>query len=46
MAAAGPKVKAVVADACGYEDFEALNSAVAETASRAVAEIDTFVSRG
>ena len=46
VAAAGPKVKAVVADACGYEDFEALSSAVAETASRAVAEIDTLVSRG
>ena len=46
VAAAGPKVKAVVANACGYEDFEALRSAVAEMAPRAVAEIETRVSRG
>ena len=46
MAAAGPKVKAVVAEACGYEDFAALSSAVVETASRATAEIDALVSRG
>ena len=46
LAAAGPKVKAVVANACGYEDFEALRSTVAELAPRAVAEIETRVSRG
>ena len=46
VVAAGPKVRAVVADACGYEDFYALSSAVAETASRAAAEIETLVSRG
>ena len=46
VAAAGPKVKALVASACGYEDFEALSSAVDETAARAVAEIDTLVTGG
>ena len=43
--AAGPKVKALVATACGHEDFDALNTAVAETASRAAARIDTLLSR-
>ncbi|MCE2493739.1 MAG: fatty acid desaturase [Alphaproteobacteria bacterium] len=43
--AAGPKVRALVANACGYADFDALNSAVAETASRAAARIDTLLSR-
>ena len=42
-AAAGPKVKALVAGACGQEDFDALDRAVAETASLAAAEIDTLV---
>ena len=46
VAEAGPKVRAVVAAACGYEDFETLSSAVAETASRAAAEIDTLLVRG
>ena len=46
VASAGPKVKAVVAEACGYEDFDALSAAVVETASLAAAEIDTLVSRG
>ena len=46
VAAAGPKVKAVVAEACGHEDFDALSAAVVETASLAAAEIDTLVSRG
>ncbi len=44
-AAAGPRVKSLVARACGHENFEALNSAVAETASRAAARIDTLLSR-
>ena len=41
--AAGPKIKSLVANACGHEDFDALRSAVAETASRAAAEIDPLV---
>ena len=44
-AAAGPKVRALVANACGHEDFDALKAAVAETASRAAARIDTLPSR-
>ena len=43
--AAGPKVRALVANACGREDFEALEAAVAETASVAAAQIDTLRSR-
>ena len=43
--AARPKVKTLVANACGHEDFDALESAVAETASRAAAEIDTLLAR-
>ncbi len=44
-AAAGPKVRSLVANACGHEGFDALESAVAETASRAAARIDTLLSR-
>ena len=44
-AAAGPKVKVLLANACGQEDFDALTSAVAETASRAAERIDTLVPR-
>ena len=44
-AAAGPKVKSLVAKACGHEDFDALTSAVTETASRTAAEVDTLLSR-
>ena len=40
--AAGPKVKSLVANACGQEDFDALESVVTETASRAASEIDTL----
>ena len=43
LAAAGTKVKALVATACGYEDFEVLSTAVRDTASRAAAEIDRLV---
>ena len=43
--AAGPKVKSLVASACGHEDFAALESAVADIASRAAAEIDALPSR-
>ena len=45
VAAAGPKAKSLVAIACGHEDFDALETAVAETASRAAAEIDTLLAR-
>ncbi len=45
LTAAGPKVKSLVASACRHEDFDALESAVTETASRAAAQIDTLVSR-
>ena len=41
--AAHPKVKSLIASACGHEDFEALSSVVCETASRAAAEIDALV---
>ena len=43
--AVGPKVKSLLANACGQEDFDALTSAVAETASRAAVRIDTLVPR-
>ena len=42
---AGLKVKSLVARACGHEDFDALSSELAETASRAAAEIDTLIKR-
>ncbi len=44
-AAARPRVQSLVASACGHEDFDALKAAVAETASRAAAEIDALLSR-
>ena len=44
-ARAGPKVRSFVSNACGHADFDALASAVTETASRAAAQIDTFRSR-
>ncbi len=44
-AAAGPKVKSLVANACGQEDFDALKSAVTETASIAAAQIDRLSQR-
>ncbi len=40
--AAGPKVRSLVAIACGQEDFDALTSVVVETASRAASRIDTL----
>ena len=43
--AAGSMVRSRIAGACGHEDFAALESAVAETASRAAAEIDTLLTR-
>ena len=43
--AAGPKVRTLVANACGYEDYDALASAVAETASSAAAGVDALLSR-
>ena len=44
-AEARPRVRSLVASACGHEDFDALTSAVSETASRAAARIDTLLSR-
>ena len=44
-AAAGPRVRSLVANACGHEDFDALKSAVAETASSASDRIDTLLAR-
>ena len=43
-AEARPRVRSLVANACGHEDFGALASAVSETASRAAARIDTLLS--
>ena len=45
VAEAGQEVRSLVAGACGFEDFDALSSAVAETASRSASEIDTLLSR-
>ncbi|MYC67313.1 MAG: hypothetical protein F4X12_13370 [Acidobacteriia bacterium] len=45
VSAAGPKVKSLVANACGHEDLEGLESAVTRTASRAGEQIDTLLSR-
>ena len=45
VTAAGPRVKSLVANACGHEDFDALTSAVTETASRTGVGIDTLLSR-
>ena len=42
-ATARPKIKSLIADACGHENFDALTTAVAETASRAAVKIDTLV---
>ena len=44
-ATARPKIKSLIAGACGHEDFDELTAAVAETASRAAAEIETLVAR-
>lgn len=41
--AAGLKVRSLVASACGCEDFDALNSKVAEAAARAADQIDSLV---
>ena len=41
--AAGPRVRTLVASACGHEDFDALEAAVAETATRAADQIDTLL---
>ncbi|MCY4599378.1 MAG: fatty acid desaturase [Acidobacteria bacterium] len=44
-AGAGPQARLLVANACGHEAFDALESTVAATAYRAAAEIDTLHSR-
>ena len=40
--AAGSRVKSLVASACGHADFDDLNSAVAEAASRAADQIESL----
>ncbi len=42
---AGPKVRSLVAKACGQDDFDGLTAEVAETASRAAARIEALVAR-
>ena len=42
-ATTGPKVKSLIATACGYGDYDALNSTVAEVAIQAAQEIDVLV---
>ena len=42
---ARPKIKSLVAGACGHDDFDALNATVGKTASRAAAEIDALLAR-
>ena len=44
-ATARPRIKSLIAGVCGHEDFDALTAAVAETASRAAAEIETLLAR-
>ncbi len=41
-AEARPRVRSLVASACGHEDFDALTAAVTDTASRAAARIDSL----
>ena len=41
---AGTKVKTLIAHACGYEDFDQLNTAIVDTAANSAVEIDTLVS--
>ena len=43
---ASPRVKAVIAQACGMEDFDALTATTRETASRAAADIDALATMG
>ena len=44
-AEARPRVRSLVANACGHEDFDALTAAVTDAASRAAARIDALRSR-
>ena len=43
--ASGKNVKSLVAKACGHEDFDALTSSVAETASESAVLVDGILSR-
>ena len=45
VAEAGPKVKSLVAYACGQDDFDALTAVVTDSASRAAIGIESLVSR-
>ncbi len=44
-AEAGPKVRSLIANACGQDDFDGLTAVVADSASRAAARIEKLVSR-
>ena len=41
----GSRIRSLVAETCGYGDFDTVKSAIAVTASRAAAEIDALLSR-
>ena len=43
--AAQPRVKSLIANACGHDDFDALCATVSKTASRAASEIDALAAR-
>ena len=45
VAEAGPKVKSLVAYACGQDDFDGLTAVVTDSASRAAIGIESLVSR-
>ena len=44
VSTARPRVKTLIAHACGYEDFDQLNNGIVDTAANSAAEIDTLVS--
>ena len=44
-AGSGPRIRSLVAETCGYGDFDTVKSAISVTASRAAAEIETVFSR-
>ena len=45
VAEAGPRVKSLVAKACGQDDFDELSATVADTATRAAVRIEEIVSQ-
>ena len=42
---ARPRIKSVIAGACGHEDFDALSGTLTETASRAAEELDALAAQ-